>query len=208
MILQNKRMGVLCVVSGPSGSGKTTLCRGASAAGGGYYSVSCTTRARRDGEVHGQDYFFLEEAAFLRRVEAGEFLEHALVHGRHYGTLKSEVLPRLHRGEDVIMDLDTQGAAMLRACQDPEICRSLMDVFLLPPDAEEFRRRLAARRSETPQQIDTRLRNAREEMRHWREYDYAIVSGTREDDLRALQHILAAERLRASRLVAAGADTI
>jgi guanylate kinase len=194
------RSGILCVVSGPSGSGKTTLCRAASREEGIYYTVSCTTRAIREGEIHGRDYFFLTDSEFQQRVAAGEFLEHATVHGRRYGTLKSEVLPRLQRGEDVIMDLDTQGAAQLRICQDPEILAARVDVFILPPDEEEFRERLAARHTETPAQLDVRLRNALEEMRHWREYDYSIVSGSREDDLAALRAILAAERRRSHRM--------
>lgn len=195
------RTGMLCVVSGPSGSGKTTLCRSASTLEGIYYTVSCTTRRIREGETHGLDYFFLTDAEFRDRLAAGEFLEHAEVHGRCYGTLKSEVLPRLARGEDVIMDLDTQGAAQLRSCQEEAIRRALVDVFILPPHAAEFRLRLAARHTETAEQLEVRLLNAREEMRHWPEYEFAIVSGTKEQDLAALRSILAAERHRTRRLI-------
>src|SRR5262245_49805509 len=85
----------LCVVSGPSGSGKTTVCRAAAAVEPVYYTISCTTRPQRPGEVHGRDYFFLTPEEFAQRVANGEFLEHATVHGRSYGTLKSEVLPVL-----------------------------------------------------------------------------------------------------------------
>jgi guanylate kinase len=204
----NQRKAILGVVSGPSGSGKTTLCQNIRAEQGLYYTVSCTTRKMRPGEVDGRDYFFLEEAEFQRRVVAGEFLEHATVHGRSYGTLISEVVPKLRAGQDVIMDLDPQGAAQIRACQDPEIREACVDVFLLPPTEEEFRMRLAARSSETPEQVELRMNNAREEIRHWRKYDYAIVSGTREADLNALRSILAAERMRSARLIQADADAI
>lgn len=195
------RTGVLCVVSGPSGSGKTTLCRAASVQEDLYYTISCTTRQIRDGETHGRDYFFLTDEDFLAREAAGEFLEHAQVHGRRYGTLKSEVLPRLARGQDVIMDLDTQGAAQLRHCQDEAIRRAMVDVFILPPHAAEFRQRLASRHTETLEQLEVRLRNAQEEMLHWPDYEYAIVSGTREADLAALLAILRAERHRSRRLI-------
>jgi guanylate kinase len=196
----DKRKGILCVVSGPSGSGKTTLCRNVSEAEDLYYTVSCTTRKMRDGEEHGRDYFFLSESEFAERVTNGEFLEHATVHGRHYGTLKSQVLPHLALGRDVIMDLDTQGAEQLRHCQDPDIQISRIDVFILPRNREEFRLRLAARHTETAEQIAVRLCNAEEEITHWREYVYAIISGTREEDLSALRSILAAERQKTSRM--------
>ena len=134
-----RRTGILCVVSGPSGSGKTTVCRGATQATALYYTTSCTTRAVRAGEVDGSDYFFLTEEEFQRRISAGQFLEHALVHGRRYGTLRSEVIPRLAAGEDVVMDLDPQGAAQLRACEDMAIRHSLIDVFILPAGIDELR---------------------------------------------------------------------
>ncbi len=204
----NQRKAILCVVSGPSGSGKTTLCQGIRQEDHFYYTVSCTTRKKRPGETHGRDYFFLTEEQFSEALARGEFLEHATVHGRSYGTLKSEVIPKLRAGRDVIMDLDTQGAALLRACEDDEIRSALIDVFILPANLEEFRQRLSARHSETPEQMDLRMNNAREEMSHWPEYQYAIVSGIREEDLQALRHIVAAERMRASRLLAAGADQI
>lgn len=204
----NQRQAILCVVSGPSGSGKTTLCQAIRREENLHYTVSCTTRGMRPGETHGKDYFFLNEDEFQKRVTDGEILEHARVHNHHYGTLVSEVLPFLRAGQDVIMDLDTQGAEQLRLCQLEEIRRACVDVFILPPTAEEFRSRLASRHSETAAQIELRLKNARDEIRHWREYQYAIVSGSREADLTALRQILAAERMRTARLLNAGADAI
>ncbi len=204
----NQRHAVLILVSGPSGSGKTTLCQTAERERALYYTVSCTTRAMRPGEVRGDDYFFLSQADFAERLARGEFLEHATVHGRSYGTLVSEVLPRLHNGQDVIMDLDPQGAAQLRACQHPDIRAALVDVFILPPAAEAFRQRLAARHSESAEELELRVANAREEIGHWREYRYAIVSGTREADFAALSSIITAEQHRSERLLNAEADSL
>ncbi len=204
----NARKALLIIISGPSGSGKTTLCRAIRAAETLYYTVSCTTRPQRAGEVPGQHYCFLTSEDFARKVAAGSMLEHATVHGRSYGTLLSEVLPQLRAGVDVIMDLDTQGAAQIRACADAEIAAARVDVFILPTTAETFRERLAARDSEPAAEVELRMNNAREEMRHWREYDYALVSGTREEDLAALRAILAAERLKAVRLISADADAL
>ena len=194
------RTGILCVVSGPSGSGKTTVCRSAAEATPLYYTTSCTTRAMRPGEVNGKDYFFLTDEEFQHRVDAGGFLEHALVHGRRYGTLKSEVIPRLADGQDVVMDLDPQGAAQIRDCQDPAIRHSLVDVFILPAGMDELRARLTSRSSETAAELQLRLLNAIDEMQHWALYAYTIVSRSKEEDLAKFLGILTAERLRSSRL--------
>jgi guanylate kinase len=191
---------LLGVVSGPSGSGKTTLCRAASAAEGGYYSVSATTRPARPGEVDGRDYHFLGEEEFLARIEAGEFLEHADVFGRRYGTLKSEVLPHLERGQDVLMDLDVRGAGMVRCHDDPLVRRAHLDVFLVPPTLADLRARLAGRHTDAPEVQARRLAAALEEISEWSRYDYTILSGTREEDLARLRGLLAAERLRSKRL--------
>jgi guanylate kinase len=191
---------MLVVVSGPSGSGKTTLCRAAADVEPVYYTVSCTTRAQRPGEVDGRDYFFLSEEDFVARIAAGEFLEHAHVHGRRYGTLKSQVLPMLAEGRDVIMDLDIQGAAQLRSCADRDIRRALVDLFIMVDGIEELRARLSGRRSETEEELALRLRNALAEMLHWREYTYTLVSQSREADLAAFRSLLRAERLRSTRI--------
>ena len=195
-----RRTGILCVISGPSGSGKTTVCRSAATTTPLHYTTSCTTRAIRHGEEHGRDYFFLTETEFQQRIDAAEFLEHALVHGHHYGTLKTQVLPHLAAGEDVIMDLDPQGAAQLRACPDPAIRQSLIDVFILPAGIDELRARLTSRRSETDSELQLRLLNAIHEMQHWSLYAYTIVSRTKEEDLAKFLAILTAERLRSHRL--------
>jgi len=131
---QFRRTGILFVISAPSGAGKTTLCTALRQKPDFVWSVSCTTRAPRTGEIEGEDYHFLSREEFIRHRDAGEFLEHAEVHGNHYGTLKGPVLENLRNGIDVLLDIDTHGAANIRACGDPLILRALADVFLLPPD--------------------------------------------------------------------------
>ncbi|MDB6120215.1 MAG: guanylate kinase [Verrucomicrobiaceae bacterium] len=192
----SSRLGVLMVVSGPSGTGKTTLCRKLCDAGEAIFSISCTTRAPRTGEVDGKDYFFLSEDEFVRRIEQGEFFEHAEVHGRRYGTLKSFVKDNLMRGVDVMMDIDVQGAAQVRACLDELVQQCLVQVFVLPPSSEELGQRLFGRGTENQAALDLRLTNAIAEMEHWPAYDYALVSGTRESDYERFKSLLVAQRMR------------
>jgi len=195
------RRGVLFVLSAPSGAGKSTLREGLQRDGGFVYSISCTTRAPRPGETHGKDYFFLSTAEFERRVAAGEFLEHAQVHKNCYGTLQSTVLESLRQGVDVLLDIDVQGAAMIRANEHPEIREALADVFLMPANLDVLRQRLAKRETETPEQIALRLHNAEIEMRHRRSYRYTIITGSIEDDLNNFRAIMRAERLASRRLL-------
>ena len=197
MNLPQNRLGLLIVVSGPSGSGKTTLCRKAADAGEAIFSVSCTTRAPRPGEVHGRDYFFLSEAGFQEKIRAGELFEYAEVHGRWYGTLKSFVRENLERGVDVFLDIDVQGAAQVRACDDEILKRCHFDVFILPPSVDELRARLTGRGTEDTAAFELRMTNAIAEMQHWPEYDYVLVSSTREDDEARFRALLKAERMRA-----------
>jgi len=193
----------LFVVSAPSGAGKTTLCDALRQTPDFVYSVSCTTRAPRAGEIEGEDYHFLAEPDFLRRLAAGEFLEHAKVHEHYYGTLRAPIRANLDEGIDVLIDVDTQGAASIRCYDDPFIRQALCDVFIMPPDLEELRRRLTKRGTETPQQIDLRLTNAAREMELWRDYRYTIISKSMEEDLLKFRHIMGAERYLSSRLVLA-----
>jgi guanylate kinase len=124
--LSNKfsRYGILFVVSAPSGAGKTTLCDGLRQTPDFVYSVSCTTRPPRAGEIEGEDYRFISEAEFVARVKAGEFLEHAKVHEHYYGTLRGPIIENLKNGVDVLIDIDTQGAASIRQCGDEFISRA------------------------------------------------------------------------------------
>jgi guanylate kinase len=195
------RSGILFVISAPSGAGKTTLVERIRQTPNLFYSISCTTRAPRTGESEGEDYLFLSDADFRDRVEDGDFLEHAQVHGDRYGTLREPVVTNLKCGRDVLIDIDTQGAAAIRGCSDPLICEALADVFIMPPDLEELRRRLLKRGTETAQQIDSRLATAAREMQHWRDYRYTIISGSVEEDLQRFRQIMEAESYLSRRLI-------
>ncbi len=189
------------MVSAPSGAGKTTLVERIRRTPNLFYSVSCTTRAPRTGEIEGQDYQFLSDADFRERIEKGDFLEHAHVHGDYYGTLREPVVTNLKSGNDVLIDIDTQGAAVIRNCGDPLIRDGLADVFIMPPDLEELRKRLLKRGTETAQQIDSRLATAAREMEHWRDYRYTIISGSVEEDLQRFRQIMEAESYLSRRLI-------
>jgi guanylate kinase len=198
--LEFRRTGILFVLSAPSGAGKTTLTMALRQKPDFVYAVSCTTRAPRPGEVDGEDYMFLSEDDFVAKVANGEFLEHAEVHGRHYGTLKRTVLDQLEHGVDVLIDIDTQGALSIRACDDPFIQSALADVFIMPPSVDELRRRLLRRGTETTEQIETRINNASSEMQHWREYRYTIISSSMEEDIEKFRAVMRAERYLSKRL--------
>jgi guanylate kinase len=195
------RRGILFVVSAPSGAGKTTLCNNLRTDEGFVYSVSCTTRAPRPGELEGEDYYFLSKDEFARRVAGGEFLEYANVHGHSYGTLRSTVLNHLNQGVDVLLDIDIQGAASIRACTDPQIKDALADVFIMPPSLDELHHRLLKRATETAEQIEVRLQNAAREMKSWKLYRYAIISSSMEEDLLKFRSIMRAERYQSRRLL-------
>ncbi len=203
MSKQFSRYGILFVVSAPSGAGKSTLCDALRQTPDFVYSVSCTTRPPRAGEIDGDDYHFLSEAEFAERLTAGDFLEHANVHGKFYGTLRDPILTNLHKGVDVLIDIDTQGAAAIRAFDDAFVRQALADVFIMPPDLEELRRRLTKRGTETPEQIEVRLVTAAREMELWRDYRYTIISRSVEEDLLKFRHIMGAERYLSSRMVLA-----
>ena len=176
------RTGMILILSGPSGSGKSTIYKAAIGDLGGIeFSVSCTTRQPRPGEVDGRDYYFITRERFDALVAEDAFAEHAEVHGNYYGTLKSELLDRVRRGIDVLLDIDVQGAAQLRAlcCASAEFCEACEFIFIMPPSFEELERRLRARGTETEESILRRLANAKGEMEHAGEYDHIIVN----DDL-------------------------
>lgn len=199
IMCMSQRTGILLVVSGPSGSGKTTLCRQLAALGEAHYSISCTTRMPRPGEVDGKDYHFLTRETFEARLAVGDFLEHAEVHGNFYGTLKSEIVPTLGAGRDVVMDIDVQGAAQVRACADDDIRRAFVDLFVMPADESELHRRLSGRGTDNEETIRLRMRNAIEEISHWPCYQYRMLSSTREHDFSRFLALVTTERMRATR---------
>jgi guanylate kinase len=198
---QYSRYGILFVVSAPSGAGKTTLIDALRKTPNLVYSVSCTTRPPRGGEIEGEDYYFLNDSQFLERVKAREFLEHAQVHGYYYGTWRDTVVSNLKDGRDVLIDIDTQGATSIRNCDDPFIREALTDVFIMPPDLNELRRRLLKRGTENEDQIERRLKTAAREMESWRDYRYTIISRSMEEDLQKFRSIMSAESYLSRRLI-------
>jgi len=188
--------GTLWIVSAPSGGGKTSLTRALlprlSAKGwAAEISVSYTTRAPRPGEQEGVHYHFVDEPTFATMVEHGDFLEHAEVFGRHYGTGLTRTKELLGRGVDVILDIDWQGARQVRARRS-----DVQSVFILPPSSAELERRLRARGTDSDEVISARMRAARAEMSHHGEYDYLLVNRDFEHALEEMSAIFVARRLR------------
>jgi guanylate kinase len=193
---------LLVLISAPSGGGKTTLCQQLLAARPAMTrAVTCTTRPPRKGERDGVDYFFLDADAFLKRVQAGNFLEHATVYGHSYGTLKGEVLGKLRQGKDVLLNVDVQGAATIRqkAEEDPELKRALVSVFLTPPSLAVLEERLRKRGTDSNAVIQKRLGVARQEIAQWKNFDYLLISSTIQEDLGRMQAIIEAEKMRSAR---------
>ena len=163
--------GRLLVISGPSGSGKSTICKKLLEDPRVTFSVSATTRKRREGEVDGRDYHFLSREEFKRKVERGEFVEHAEVYGNMYGTLREPMRKAMAEGKVYLLEIDVQGANQLRALGEEGTY-----VFIAPPDFEELRRRLAGRGTETPEMLERRLHKAEDEWRERVKYDHVVVN--------------------------------
>jgi guanylate kinase len=196
------RTALLIVISAPSGGGKTTLCNQLLAKSSNITrAITCTTRAPRKGEKDGVDYYFLDAETFLKRVQAGHFLEHATVHQNIYGTLKSEVLGKLRTGKDVLLNVDVQGAATIckRAEEDEDLKDSLLTVFLTTATIAELEKRLKRRGTDSVEIIQKRLAAARQEITKWRNFHYLIISTSIAEDLRRMQAIISAEKMKTSR---------
>jgi guanylate kinase len=190
------RRGTLFVVSAPSGAGKTTLCDEVRRLIPGLaYSISYTTRPPRPGEIDGTHFHFVTEAEFRALHGGGEFAESAVVHGNLYGTRARLLESSLAGGSDVLLDIDTQGAAQLRR-RYPEAVL----VFIMPPSMAELTLRLRERRSDAAADIERRLARAREEVRLWRQYDYLVVNRDLKEAVEQLTAIIHAERCRTRRL--------
>lgn len=196
--LRIERRGLLLVLSSPSGAGKTTLAgRLIQADPCLSMSVSVTTRAPRQGEVDGKDYIFIDRQDFERRKQAGDLIEWAEVHGNFYATPRAPVLRALAHGQDMLFDIDWQGARQLKAAASAD----MVGVFILPPDAATLERRLRTRAQDSEAVVSRRLAAAASEIAHGRDYDYVIVNADLEASLAGLRAILAAERLKRVRQI-------
>lgn len=194
-----KRRGLMYVLSSPSGAGKTTITRALLKNNPDVMvSISATTRPRRAGEVHGQDYYFVEPDEFRAMTENGEMLEHAKVFENYYGTPAKPVREALEEGKDVLFDIDWQGTQQLREAASDD----LVTVFILPPSRDALEKRLRTRSldtRETEEDIRHRMSKAAAEMSHYSEYDYVIINNDVDDAIDMAQRILNGERLKRRR---------
>lgn len=174
------RYGTLLLTAGPSGTGKTTVRNALVERHSNlHFSVSCTTRTAREEESDGGDYTFVDTATFLRRAEAGEFLEFAEVHGNYYGTLRSEVEYHVREGQTVLLDIDVQGMRQIvKNVRETWLNPLLATVFIAPPSLREMEARLRRRGTEDEETIRTRLSNAIHELQAWREFEYLVINTT------------------------------
>ncbi|MCH2156455.1 MAG: guanylate kinase [Opitutales bacterium] len=182
---------ILLIISGPTASGKTTLCDRMLET---YQPaiqrvITSTTRAVRPGEINKRDYYFFTQEEFIRREQAGEFYETADVHGRRYGTLKSEIQSKLSQGIDCLLNIDVQGAmAFFEAeAQDPLLSGRIHSVFIIPPDLDTLRNRLRERGESDPSEIERRLKSAEMEMSYAHHYAFQLKTTSRDADFSALQ---------------------
>ena len=192
--------GMLVVISAPSGAGKTTLCeRMIQELPDAVYSISCTTRKPRGDEQHGREYYFLTDEVFAAKLAAGEFIEHATVHGKSYGTLRQTLVSELEAGRTVLLDIDVQGAEQIRnqvrRADCPETLRSaFVDVFIEPPSLDVLRQRLERRGEDTPDVIAERVRNAASELAQKGAFAYRVVNDDLDRAFGALKSIVQANR--------------
>lgn len=191
--------GILFIISSPSGGGKGTLIREVLRTVPHIgYSISFTTRKMREGEIHGQHYFFVTHTEFEKLIEQGEFLEYANVHGNFYGTSKTQVLKEISSGRDVILEIDVQGAESIRKTM-PEA----VGIFILPPSYQVLRERLTLRQTESAEDLTLRLINSAGEVRRYTEFDYVIINDQLEKATTDLQSVVYAERVKRERQIEA-----
>ena len=187
--------GLLIVVSGASGTGKGTVCKKILADMPGLaYSISATTRLPRPGEVDGKEYYFLNRDEFNSWIADEKFLEYAEVYGNFYGTPLNKIEERLNRGEDILLEIDVQGALNVK-----RKCPEGVYIFLLPPSIDELKRRIEGRGTETPESLARRLANAVAEINVGREYNYVVVNDSVDNAAAQIKAILAAERCKVER---------
>ena len=188
------RRGLLIILSSPSGAGKSTLAARLRAWDETLrFSVSSTTRAPRDGEVDGRDYFFVSHNSFKEQVANGEMLEHAEVFGNYYGSPKAPVKTAIDAGRDILFDIDWQGAQQIK---NSSLQDNVLSIFILPPSIRELHRRLIERAKDAPEVIERRMARSWDEISHWDGYDYVLINDDLDDTEEQLKTIIGAERLR------------
>ena len=193
-----ERRGLLLVLSSPSGAGKTTISRALLERHNDLaISISATTRPMRPGEEEGVHYHFLKQSHFDELVAGDQFLEHATVFNNSYGTLRQPVEDAIEMGQDVVFDVDWQGAAQIRE----KAVDDLVSIFVLPPSLEELEERLRKRAQDTEAEVQRRMKLASLEMSHWSEYEYIIVNDSIQNSIDKVDSILAAERLKRRRQI-------
>ena len=187
--------GLLIVISGPSGAGKGTICKALSEDQDLWISVSATTRKPRNGEVDGENYFFLKKQEFIDKINEDDFFEYAEVYGNYYGTPKWKTLEAIYSGKDVVLEIDIQGALKVKQ-QYPEG----VFIFILPPSMEELKQRIINRGTETEESLIRRFKSAYQEVNYISKYNYAVVNDTVENAVDKIKAILTAEKCRVDRL--------
>ena len=185
-----KRKGLLLVVSGPSGAGKGTICKALLSKNDQIkLSVSATTRKPRNGEVDGVNYFFIEKDKFTTMIENGEFLEYAQIYDNFYGTPKAAIMECLEKGQDVILEIEMQGARQIK-----DVCPDGVFIFVLPPSLQELKNRIVGRGTETAEEIEKRFSCAFDEINRIVDYDYFIVNDDVEKSVKQVESIILSEK--------------
>ena len=186
--------GLLVILSSPSGAGKTSIARALVEENKNFlFSVSATTRKSRPGEVNGREYHFLTVNEFRKRIDAGQFLEHAKVFGNLYGTPLQPVLESINNGKDLIFDVDWQGGKQIR---NSSLSKFVISIFILPPSIKALQERLMKRAQDSSDTVKDRMRKSIGEIMHWKEYDYVIVNSNFEQTLHEVKSIITSEKLR------------
>jgi len=192
----NKKKGVMLVLSSPSGAGKSSICKSLMSLDTNLsLSISTTTRKKRPNENSGEDYFFVSTKKFKEMLSNNHFLEHASVFDNYYGTDKSLVEKKINNGEDLIFDIDWQGAQQLRE----KMREDIVSIFILPPNKKELERRLKSRGQDSAKVVKKRMDGASAEITHWAEYDYVVINEDLNQSVKAVLVILKAERMKRTR---------